>query len=533
MLRHFARLLALALVPVLVIAMPEAAHAATYGPSVAVKFKADFNGLGGGASCSLRANWVANPASDYLGVVVKGSCDVSLIAHAANGGTNADLVFSGTDANGRACSATVLQDDSSAIAGQAAFTSKTCRASVVEWRLWTDNNVPGFFDFNVDESGTVVADLGKPDSEAPSAPAQAGCSWLTMESVGHPAVEYDDLNYRWRIRIPTTVTILVSTGLRAYVQLWYRNSAGELQHMDRGNDFNEAASRGYLELFTPTQQSALEIVNKVVGVGVIENNKTYSTRSSGQEDFQLRTTDNPTALGGINWPDQCVYYYGARIASDGPGPVYSTPAGGMAGTSGGGGTGTTTPPTDAPDEPEPASDGCGFSVTSPSTWGGAAACATVKALVALVAVVRTLVTLVRRVVSLLGDALGAVDAVLGAVAGIAASVATKVSEALRVLFVPSPSSWDLNGVKAQAESRPPYSVLAALAGGFSSVISSYGGGSCGVLTTVEGQSLSTCKLSAVPGWSAMMGVAQVAMFAFTGLGIFRMFAGAMTRGGDA
>lgn len=100
-------------------------------------------------------------------------------------------------------------------------------------------------------------------------------------------------------------------------------------------------------------------------------------------------------------------------------------------------------------------------------------------------------------------------------------------------FVPSPGSWDVAGLKAQAAARPPWSLIAGGAAGISSIASAYAANGCGVLVSLGGNDLSTCTLDSVPGYSALYGLAQVALLGFTGLGMFKMVAGAVSgRGGE-
>lgn len=85
-------------------------------------------------------------------------------------------------------------------------------------------------------------------------------------------------------------------------------------------------------------------------------------------DNSLPQDDGGAGLIGVNDPGRCVFYWGAKVANTGQ--ATDNPAGPLGSAGGGGSAGTGTNPA-----PPPAKDsGCGFSITSPSTWAGGGIC---------------------------------------------------------------------------------------------------------------------------------------------------------------
>lgn len=167
------------------------------------------------------------------------------------------------------------------------------------------------------------------------------------------------------------------------------------------------------------------------------------------------------------------------------------------------------PPADEPTEPDPA---CEFDITDPTSWLEGGMC--------------SLVGLFARAIDLLTAMLGWLLDFTG-----------MLTDLFTLLFVPDPSTWGTEGMQTQFEERPPGSLITGAASGVQGMSSSMSDGGCGTLIDVSagtgtGGQITCTQIKNVPGFDAGYTIFTLAIYAFTGLAVFRMFTGALNSGHD-
>lgn len=216
---------------------------------------------------------------------------------------------------------------------------------------------------------------------------------------------------------------------------------------------------------------------------------------------------------GINDPSLCRFYYGQDVITE---PMIGgDPMGPFTNGSPqpyGGSTPVDEGPLTGPD-PVSTDDGqcSGFSFTDPSSWAGAGICVLVKA--------------VRALFGVMGDVLQAVLGLVG-----------QLGALLRDLFIPDPSSWDMQRLQDQWDSRPPGSViqdttdvLGAAADGLSA------SGPCELPNwNISGQDaqLACPDETGGPAWQGLMSLVRIAITVAAAFYVFHILRTAISRGGD-
>jgi len=214
---------------------------------------------------------------------------------------------------------------------------------------------------------------------------------------------------------------------------------------------------------------------------------------------------------GITNPGGCQFYWGAKYqnrAAD----SYDEPVAPLAGPGQDPGGPSTTPPTvDSTPPAAPGGGECtGFSLFDPSSWAGAGICVLVKAIGALAQTIKDILDFLKN-----------------------------LGQLFETLLVPDPSSWGIDGLKAQLEAKPPFSVLAALGSGVTAAATAYSdsGNGCGVLAgfgqIVPGGSATQITCTAIKsgsGYAGLYTLVELGLFLMTGLGVFVLLAGAIRKG---
>lgn len=513
--------LAVVLVPVLVVTAGPASAVTLYGPSVAFSFEHSA-GVVANYSCSARAYWSANTASGVDQVVVKGKCSKTF----ASPTPQLDLFLVGADEKtGAACGAVVLPS-SDEVFTESGFSNvgtltggDDCRVSVVRWAFDSDSYADPFSGFQAD--GEEVADLGVPSTAPSTMPASGTCPQFSVLSVeqltynaaadGGPA---GGQGLKFRVRFGGVSQYIPYVRVVPYVRRFNEAFPGGSQVDGFVGDFNS------LNPATPSSLTVTQSLGFYVGddrydlVGVQILSQTgalppvqVTEGGNGVSAGTIRKATGPQHwLGGSTWPAVCAFYFGEQIATDPPGVSTARPAGALDGVEGdgqgnpgGGGGGTPDEPDDPVDEPpDPTpNDGCGFSVTDPSTWGGAAACVVAAA--------------IGKVVAILGQ-------LLSSITGLPAKVVNLFKAMFQGLLVPSDGfiAGKINQVKSAWAGTPPGVLLGTFVELPSQFSAATAAGSCagpdmplsfGMFDGATINPLSTCE----------EGTARIARIAYIGM----------------
>lgn len=262
----------------------------------------------------------------------------------------------------------------------------------------------------------------------------------------------------------------------------------------------------------------------VIGVGVVYQPRVtqetgYSTGSVslGLGYLPQEQTVGFPLLAGTTNPALCTFYWGQKIA-DVSNVDWDDPISGL---------GSPANP-DGTVPPPPAAAGCDFSFSDPSTWAGGGICA----LVALMAQVLDALSWL----SFLGDILGVLGDVLSALIGLVADLAEAIGDLLRTLFIPSPDSWNLDGLVNQWENRGPGQLAGEVGEGVGGVADGFsGGGGCGSLADFSNDDISanvTCsQVRDSPGMAGLYLLVQAGLIALTCWGIWHMVVGSIKNAG--
>ena len=209
---------------------------------------------------------------------------------------------------------------------------------------------------------------------------------------------------------------------------------------------------------------------------------------------------------GLTVPANCRFYFGAKIAET-PDSL-DEPAGPIDGGVGSGGE----PPPPA-DPPAPPSSGCTFSISDPASWLEGGMCA---------------------VVGLLRDIFTALGELARGIAGLAGAIIGGILDGIEALFVPDPSSWGWAGLVNQMQNRAPASVLIQIGDGIGGVADGYSSsGSCGSLANFSSDDIAanvTCASASGPVFSILRALVSAGLFALTGLALFKRFSGLLQDG---
>lgn len=170
-------------------------------------------------------------------------------------------------------------------------------------------------------------------------------------------------------------------------------------------------------------------------------------------------------------------------------------------------------PADPPAPVNPPADdtsACTFSLTDPTTWLEGGMCAAVGLLAAIWNTLKALVSAV-------------------------AQIATAVLDGLERLFIPSASSWDLDGLVEQFEARAPFSFASTGWDTAQTMADTYsaGGSGCEGLPVFEFDHVPDAQLDcqgikAVTGGAALYALAQIALVSLTGIAIVKMIVSAVS-----
>ncbi len=499
--RHLARLLALALVPILIFSTSVEADAATrYGP------KADWTTKWtripapagqGDIECNATAYWTFDGFQQA--VETKLDCSFGNMVGSVFGGENWDvrLKYSGRAVvggvtGGAVCGMANTRTDETNISNLTTITStqgyqptgfdqlvpptvEKCNVDQVCYSFIDD----GAGD-DKEHDGCTAVTVGYPTTVPP---ATTGCvhGAVTVTPAGDvtgvvskndPGGGYYTVYYSGKVNVtggPAQIGIAV----------WVSISNGPPQVFDGGTaQLGPGSNLVRSRFFSQGGSDGSNV--KVLGVQLrsqakwdAPNNYTHTLGSS---------TAPATATGGLNWPARCSFYFGTKIA-DRPTDTFDEPVGPLGpGAPASTDNGTDTAPT-APTSPTEPTGGCTFKITDPTTWLEGGMCAAVGML------------------SAIWDAL---KSLLGAVTGIPAAILA----GLRGLFVPSDGFFEdqVDDVKTAWDDTPPGEVVgtfATLPDKFSAPASAStcGGPSIPITWGMGGQGTDFRPFSTCEGWA--------------------------------
>lgn len=239
-----------------------------------------------------------------------------------------------------------------------------------------------------------------------------------------------------------------------------------------------------------------------VGFGMYRRASTGQGSTNSTQAAGKTPQDVSWGLLGVSDPNRCSFYWGTKIAST-PNDTFDEPLSGI----------NLDPPLTEPpltDPPEPVNEdaGCdGFSISDPATWGGQAFCMMVKVLIWIYEQAKKIVGAIRGLV----DAIGTL---------------------LQDLLVPSPDSWGLDSLQTQWDNRGPGVVVSEIADGFGGVSDGYqSGGGCGSLADFSNDDISanvTCtQVRDSGGMAALYSLVQAGLIALTCWGIWHIVVGSI------
>lgn len=513
--RWLLRLLLLGFVPWFVVTQTGAAEAAGDVYSTPVVGSFGYNGPlpGDASSCSFSAYWHASTdpltGGDAIpNLIVDGICRDQALFDYPDAGYG-ELEFTGSG-----CGLPVMSFDPQESWHSEKPGNYFCTISQYCWDFYPGGNHAG-------AQGCAAIGLGLP----PHAGGSTGtCAWA-VNGMGLPSV---------------SGTMPDGSGAALKVQVTWRSNAGPIPTRDwsfyviddRGNNYwlslatplvvpagwirdapawgngnnagaGETLYARYARVSDPGDSGFGDPIN-IVGIGMFEGN-VNGTTAWGAVPTAASGTGSTGRLG-VNDPANCKWYWGTKL-TDIAGSEIDEPASEL--------DGSVAPPTNVPPDPAESDGDCGggFDWNEPSTWADGGMCMVVGALVG--------------VIDAIGDMLGALGQLIEAIGNLLA----ELGELLEFLFVPDPSSWDIDGLHDQLETKPPFSVFASATGGVTSAAESFGGGCTGDLYTIDvgdtDAHVLPCGGPNLPGWGAVYGLANLGLVITTGLVLWNIFAGAI------
>lgn len=447
--RFMVAFLALFMVPVVILATPQVAHAATvFGPEVVVDSMVIDSGLPK-ATCSFKGYWVVPPSGNFLNQphvkVPSVRCDPNWYVD-ADGGLDCDsddctqIVGSVTGAGCQASSSAPMSGGYG-VFGEMRFTlPTTCEVSEICLTLdvyannWNDGSIgPECVPFAV--------------GIAPEGEAVQDCSLFSL--AGATATTTPISNYRYngvaelegliykagaspitRPRVSTPGTIDNSTGGIQIMAVRRRGSDNSIgvgwTHLQRDIIISSPSTGGMSPLFATWdpgfradgyQGEPSDYLASIIGIQI------YPTGLGNTMAQDTLPQDNPTqGFLGVTDPSVCSFYFGEDIADGVPstaGPAASDDPAGDVGIGEPAAGGEDPPNTTEPDDDStvPTGGGCNFSLGDPDSWLSGGMCA---------------------VVGLLGQALKLLGKVVDGVLGIASAILDGLAD----LFVPSDGYLD-------------------------------------------------------------------------------------------
>lgn len=499
--RHLTRLLILALVPVLWLGYhAPAAQAATAGSAQGGFNTGETTGmnapLGDDVICSVKGAWKVDAVSYAI---------VGNVACSTGWAVSSALVTLSTGSIGCPMGGgSVGQVDGVASAGFSLGSTSAlpehadtaCNVTELCFSVAKRVHSMGSWEADKVHSGCFDFALGPPP--VPEAPAHQGeCAYGTPTASTY---------YYRTVQHPTNIDYFTEQVHLAWspwkgVPAGGASTGGIVVHFGTGS---ETYSSSYSATAT-WSSSALRSKSAPAGVFGRESRhlgaQVHITQANGKYGSSVQQGYKTTY--GVTDPAKCLFWIGPKVWDDGkpggPDEPWADPL----------------PPEPLPDlTPEPvAGDPCEFTLTDPTTWASAGICR-------LVALVERLIGVVGQVVKALGTLAGAIVDGIGSL--------------LRALFVPDMSKWDIGGLRDQALARPPFSLVASLAGGVQGLVDGYqGAGGCGTIANFDAPGVSVddaasigcSEMRSTPGFGALYGLVKAGLIAGTALLLFRMFAG--------
>lgn len=541
------RVLALLLVPVLLLASSvEAGAEPRYGDGDTISYEHNYaTAIPGGAAvvkCSVPFTWELPDPTHLFFKVGTARCTAGWYLN--TGEPRVQVVAKGNSATGGEC-----QADSGIIVGRfdEAFGNLSvpvpaydCVFNEVCISVALRGGVPNYDGSFYRGPFCQGTDIGGPVPDAQPEPP-AGCDQFNVSTpvVGSPELRTVGNNRAWGVQVTLTVQGLMAGDIRI-VGLTTKGTktAGAYfpfkeevvtngsplvaplwgQHIKAAGGFQPTTVAGVTTSFTEfillsdwvsRFSAAPTVASRAVGVSI------YAPNKGGSWTMHTRPY-SATGMVGMTVPGLCSFYWGEKISNVSPPLVGDEPIADLALPESPPEVGNPEPPDLGEDDPSPeveTQESCSFKFQDPSTWLNAGMCAAV---------------------GLLGKLLGLMQDLIEAVLGLVGKLATM----LQTLFVPSEDSFDVQGIKDQASSRPPFSVIEGI--GTSAVsmgtgYSSAGGCSGDVLDLgqVAGESARvTCaKVTSVPGYGGLYSIVQIGLWALTAWGLF-MVGSRSLRGGE-
>jgi len=532
--RPLAVLLAVLLVPILVITSGSGAQAATttFGPAAQADLSVNTNKAsavaGESASCNVVGYWMAD--GDTMDVKGTVSCSsgydwatLFVDLEFKGDGCDSGRIHLGTDLDGGGT--TDFLAPMGSVAG-------SCAVDTVCGWLDGDAHVPFTRHDNL-SAGCEPITIGGPNStQTPDAGCDYGDVKQPTESgpvnVASPGGSYGyarDVTFTVNDGTdPWVLYVIVkrSDGTTTWYPDYSNTAAGASTLMpNTGETAYGMPGPGSqtIRVYTSGVNSAdyspkPEPGDRIVGAGYYRWAGMVAGFKGGSNANYLQSYDSSqwswtasTGLIGITNPSECAFYWGQKVVSrtdsdtgaddgDSLGSVFHSDDPTTGGTTDEP-PATATPPTDG-------ADSCSFSFTDPTTWAGGGICELVQLMSALI------------------DAIGHI---LDGLTGI-----------LQAAFVPNPDSWGFSGLVDQFQSRPPGSLFTGAADGVKGATDSFNGSGCGTIadftsSDTHGSARITCsQIKSVPGFSGLYDLVEVALWALTGLAVWRMLAAGITRG---
>jgi hypothetical protein len=461
--RWVVRLLAFALVPLLVVTGGSGAQAATtaYSGQQPVTFSYDekFPGVWMKCSASLVYSVSGNASSGYLETVIgqAGDCDTGPGLNV--GGGTITYTAKGGRGNGATCSATATgtigdggNENTPRLELGYGFTpvsaDNLCTVSEFCWSVHRTAWGPYR---DVDASGCKAVAMGNPSLPGAGPSCAVGHPkwtqyWYSQESAA------DGLKWRYNFRLAFSSASTQSS------RTWF------FQPFYGTPSSNSAEVGPYISTTSWNLRSSTMWDRSQWGQGAQGR---YANNQTGAAPVGVQVfTSEAGYTKGLTQPGRCSFWFGAKVATDDPNSVEDEPYAALSAN------GATSIPDDtvdpgsevepvepgAPAPPAAEDTGCsGFSFTDPSTWAGAGICVLVKALQAIWDVLS----------GIAGVLASLAAAIFGPIVDALSALAGAIVDGISALFVPA--SGYLDGKVGEVQDAWSDSPFGTLGQGFGDV----------------------------------------------------------------
>lgn len=385
--RLLVRLLCLLLVPVILVATPHVAQAATYGEaaSASLEFTTSGQGYTGIWETAVFSAYWTRPDEGSPKITVGPGSIYRGWGSDAMGGPDCDsddcstlhLTFNGT---GCQLSASLRVNGNWSIDGGTAVDLFGVNDSCVVTEVCGDlliyrNNMP---DSDYRETVCGPIDLGAPPAGPKTSTCPAGTpTWASMRETS-PGPGYYEVKGKGGIANASGVE-------------WYATAISNSGSPMTIKGIGKAITGGWGEISMWLDTGTPQNPSRLAGIQVV-------------------TPPSTQYVGGYTDPAICSFYFGKKIREDGvPGAGRDEPWGALSDSAPPSGGSTEPPVLDPPTEPEPQTEACSFSLGDPTTWLDGGMCA----------------------------AVGFLRAIWQAIAGLPKRIGAAILDGLAALFIPT------------------------------------------------------------------------------------------------